>query len=150
MRTGHIADRTAYVTHPVSRAMGRGVPLYGRRKNGTEFPAEIALSPIDYNGEIYVIAAVRNASEWVRMDTIESRLYQPLARLMGMRQARAAIDHATEDALDDLISDRWLDRAATHTPLASPPNTSPPNPGASTPENRPRRTSPQRPRPSPP
>ena len=32
--------------------------------NGAEFPAEIALSPIDYNREVFVLAAVRNTSEW--------------------------------------------------------------------------------------
>jgi len=106
MREAHIADREAYVKDsPTGRPMGRGIPLFGRRKNGSEFPAEIALSPIDYNNGVFVIAAVRNADQWVRLDTLQNRIYQPLARLIGMRKAKAEIDRATEEALEDLISD---------------------------------------------
>jgi PAS domain S-box-containing protein len=119
MRDRHVADREGYIAHaPVPRTMGRGVPLFGRRKNGSEFPAEIALSPIEYNGEVYVLAAVRNASEWVRLDTLESRIYQPLARLAGLRQAKAAMDRATEEALEDLLAD-LTPRAAGTEPMSS-------------------------------
>ena len=41
----HRAHREGYMTNPQSRAMGAGHDLYGLKKDGTEFPAEISLSP---------------------------------------------------------------------------------------------------------
>lgn len=46
-RAGHPAHRIAYFAAPSSRAMGAGRELYGLRKDGSEFPAELGLNPID-------------------------------------------------------------------------------------------------------
>ncbi len=44
-RQTHVNERTAYMEKPVSRPMGTGLELYARRKDGSEFPVEISLSP---------------------------------------------------------------------------------------------------------
>ena len=43
----HPGYRSGFFTHPESRPMGAGRDLYGRRKDGTEFPIEIGLNPIE-------------------------------------------------------------------------------------------------------
>lgn len=47
MRRNHIALRSEYAKNPVSRIMGEGLRLSGRRKDGSEFPVEIGLSSIE-------------------------------------------------------------------------------------------------------
>ncbi len=49
-RTHHSRLRSAFSNQPETRPMGAGRDLYGRRKNGTEFPVEIGLNAIDNTG----------------------------------------------------------------------------------------------------
>lgn len=66
-RRGHEGHRARYAESPSRRAMNAGMALYGRRKDGTVFPAEISLSPCQLQGEFHVIAIVRDVTEAVRM-----------------------------------------------------------------------------------
>src|SRR5512135_3550850 len=45
VRSAHLEDRTKYIKHPATRAMGAGRDLYGLHKNGRQVPVEIGLSP---------------------------------------------------------------------------------------------------------
>ena len=51
-RAGHIAHREGYTDGPRIRPMGANLELYGRRKDGTEFPVEISLGPVQVDGEM--------------------------------------------------------------------------------------------------
>ena len=62
-RAGHEAHRTRYVDAPTFRPMGAGLELFGRRNDGTEFPIDISLSPIEMDGTVLVAAAIRDATE---------------------------------------------------------------------------------------
>ena len=62
-RAVHRVHRQGYVQHPRDRAMGAGLKLRGRRRNGTQFPVDIALSDIDTGEGLFVITAVRDMSE---------------------------------------------------------------------------------------
>jgi PAS domain S-box-containing protein len=62
-RAVHRVHRQGYVQHPRDRAMGTGLKLRGRRRDGTHFPVDIALSHIDTGEGLFVIAAVRDMSE---------------------------------------------------------------------------------------
>ena len=57
-RTAHIGFRQAYLAAPVSRTMGVGRELFGLRKDGTEFPVEIALSLVDNPEETLVLSSI--------------------------------------------------------------------------------------------
>jgi PAS domain S-box-containing protein len=59
----HAAHREAYLENPERRPMGAGQELAGRRKDGTEFPAEVSLSTIETDDGQMVMAAVRDASD---------------------------------------------------------------------------------------
>jgi PAS domain S-box-containing protein len=62
-RAVHPQHRTGYVADPVPRPMGAGMPLAGRRHDGSTFPAEISLSAIDTDEGTLVTAAVRDVTE---------------------------------------------------------------------------------------
>ncbi|MCC6691409.1 MAG: PAS domain S-box protein [Bacteroidia bacterium] len=59
----HLKHRTTYNHNPHARAMGAGIELYGKRKDNTELPVEVSLSPYVNNNEHFVIAFIIDISE---------------------------------------------------------------------------------------
>ncbi len=71
-RDEHVGHRTGYNSDPQSRPMGKEMALVGRRKDGTEFPVEVSLSPLEglYQGQVMAtisdITERKQAAEAVR------------------------------------------------------------------------------------
>ncbi len=62
-RSHHAALRDSYTRAPSVRPMGASRALFARRKDGSEFPVEISLSPSHNNGELYVTSIIRDVTE---------------------------------------------------------------------------------------
>lgn len=60
MREQHKQHRGSYAHHMTSRLMGQGMLLQGRRKDGSTFPLEVGLSPVDTPAGAYVIAVMQD------------------------------------------------------------------------------------------
>jgi len=59
----HIAHRSAFLVDPHARPMGSDLDLMARRKDGTEFPVEVSLSPITTETGVLVSSAIRDVTE---------------------------------------------------------------------------------------
>ena len=92
LRPRHTAHREQYLRAPHVRPMGRGMELAGRRRDGTEIPVEISLSPID-GGELLVAAAIHDASGRQHIE------HELIAARAAAEQARTIAEQARESAV---------------------------------------------------
>jgi PAS domain S-box-containing protein len=87
-RPGHTGHRASYHAAPRTRPMAKGMELWARRKDGTEFPAEIALSPMRTERGTVVSCIVRDVTD--RFEAEKARL-----ELVREQSKRAEAEQAT-------------------------------------------------------
>ncbi len=79
----HVGHRSRYIASPSVRPMGSGRALFARRRDGSEFPVEISLSPLRTDRGMLVSSIIRDVSERVQRE-------QELERLRALADAANA------------------------------------------------------------
>jgi PAS domain S-box-containing protein len=114
-RPRHGLHREQFHQQPKIRPMGSGLDLYGRRRDGSEFPVEISLSPVAGSAGVIVLSAIRDVSDRKRIEEELRRANQELDK----RKSRELRDYQTRIALivdssQDAIIGKNLDGMVTH------------------------------------
>ncbi len=117
-RHAHPGYRRAFFEAPMARAMGAGRELFARRKDGTEFPVEIGLAPIETPEGTFVLSAVVDitARKEAELETQRHRTeVAHLSRVALMSEMSTSLAHELNQPLSGIVSNaaagqRFIDR----------------------------------------
>ena len=84
-RGKHTANRADYLANLRTRPMGMGLDLFGRRRDGSEFPVDISLSPMPTQDGLLIMCTIRDMTEQRRLqgEVLKARKLESLSVLAG-------------------------------------------------------------------
>jgi len=110
-RDRHVAHRDHFLANHAARPMGSGLDLAARRKDGSEIPVEISLSPLETEEGVLVSAAIRDISD---RRAVQQALRKTKNELETRVRERTAELELANVALQDEMADRQKAEAALH------------------------------------
>ena len=113
LRSHHLQQRRRYLEAPAQRPMGTGLELFGRRKDGGEFPVDILLSPINAENGTLVLAVIRDITESKAVNQalkaanfeLDSFVYAVSHDLRSPLRAMSGFSQALVEDLGEQLSD---------------------------------------------
>jgi PAS domain S-box-containing protein len=100
VRESHIASRRRYAEDPKTRPMGAGLELAARRKDGTEFPVEISLSPMTTEEGTLLVSILRDVTEQKRAsEQLRTQARQLEAKVREMDDFTHVVSHDLKEPL---------------------------------------------------
>ena len=103
-RDAHTRYRARYAEEPRVRPMGIGLDLRGLRRDGTEFPVEIALGPAWVQGDLTVTAVIRDVTDYRRAEEEIRRLNVELEQRVRIRTAQLEAANSELEAFNYSVS----------------------------------------------
>ena len=106
-RGAHAGLRALYAADPKTRAMGAGRELFACRKDGSEFPVEVALSPLATDDGLFVLASVVDISHRRRLERATARQRDELAhlsRVAMLGELSGSLAHELNQPLTAILS----------------------------------------------
>lgn len=107
LRGRHVGLRQAYTAAPQTRAMASGLELSARRRDGSEFPAEISLGPLQTPEGLLIVAAVRDVTEQrrVQRETANNlRIQNAVASILRKSLEPLPLEEFLPQTIDTLLS----------------------------------------------
>jgi len=109
LRAVHMHHRADYMSEPRTRPMRSGYTLKARRKDGSEFPTEVSLSPLQTENGLLITSVIRDVTERTRSaEQLERRVARRTAHLNALLEL-------SKDLLPARGLDTLLQRAMSHT-----------------------------------
>jgi PAS domain S-box-containing protein len=106
-RDRHAGYRKGFHSEPSSRAMGVGRDLFGRRKDGSEFPVEVGLNPIHTTEGLFVLASVIDITARKQAEVEHQLQNMELARVgrvAVMGELAASLAHEVNNPIGAIVA----------------------------------------------
>ena len=118
LREVHRRHRAGYLVAPVSRAMGAKLELLGQRKDGSQVPVDVGLSPLEVDGQVAVVAAITDITVRKQAEGALRRAKEEAERLSRFKdQFLSTMSHELRTPLNAVLGFSELLTDARYGPL---------------------------------